>query len=365
MIGIDRSRIFYTFAVSTVTIFFLDISNLNFVQHITSQTFERYIQVHNFIISGTYLRKHTIEDSHRGLENKYSLQHIERLLTNDSLFHDNEKPTENLAVIHKASPFEHPKLPYPVHFVTYSNNNMKNTRERLVRQAHRSSWFSSVVGYSPNDLPLGFQEEFHSILSLKRGAGYWIWRFPVFELMLDRIALGEYIIFLDAGFTLNRLGKPMLLEWLKELDKSKYDIMGFQIHELEHQYTTNRIFEAFNVDENDFGIRNSGQIQGGVVIIRNGPHIRKNLSRIYQVLEKDPYLITDIYNEEASQLDNDFIDNRHDQSLHSITQKKYGSIVKKWICDDSVPFRNYYLRNMNNDEVAKWEEVDVADESPW
>lgn len=365
MQGLDRSRIFCTLTVSVMTTFFLSILNLDLVQYINLQMFESSASAHNLIRSGRCLRQSPIDDSNRQIENKYSLQHIERLLNNDTLFHDNETPTENSAVIHKASPFEQSKLPYPVHFATYSDNNMKNTRERLVRQAHRSSWFASAVGYSPNDLPLGFQEEFHSILSLDRGAGYWIWRFPVFELMLDRIEQGEYFIFLDAGFTLNRLGKPMLLEWLKELDESTYDIMGFQIRELEHQYTTNRIFQAFNVDENDFGIRNSGQIQGGVLIIRNGPHIRKNLSRIYQVLEKDPYLITDIYNEEASQLDNDFIDNRHDQSLHSITQKKYGSIVKKWICDDSVPFRNYYLRNMNNDEVAKWEEVDVADESPW
>jgi len=311
------------------------------------------------------LENSTDDDSHQNLETTYTLKHIERLLNNETLFFDDETPTENIAPIHLASPFEQPKLPYSVHFVTYSDDNMKNTRERLVRQAHRSGWFSSAVGYSPADLPLDFKDEFQSILSLDRGAGYWIWRFPVFELMLERIPYGEYFVFLDSGFTLNRHGKPMFLELLKELHDSEYDVMGFQIHELEHQYTTNRIFVAFDVDENDVEIRNSGQIQGGVLIIRNGQNIRNNLSKIYQVLEKDPYLITDAYNEESAEIDAEFIDNRHDQSLHSVTQKKYGSVVKKWICDDRVPFRNYYLRQMNKDEVEKWEEIDIADESPW
>ena len=92
-------------------------------------------------------------------------------------------------------------LPYKVHFATFSDDNMKNTRERLVRQARRSGWFESVVGYSTIDLPNSFQEEFKEVLRLKRGAGYWIWRFPILEIMLERISYDEYFVFLDAGFT--------------------------------------------------------------------------------------------------------------------------------------------------------------------
>lgn len=302
---------------------------------------------------------------------KYSKKHVERLLNNESLFYNHEKShVTNTSILYPASTSTSnsttpAKLPYAVHFVTFSDDKMKNTRDRLVRQAQRSGWFQSAVGYSPEDLPPGFKGEFHSILNLERGGGYWIWRFPVFELMLDRIPFGHFFVFLDAGFTLNREGKPMFIQWLNELNASDYDEMGFQIQESEHEYTTNRIFDAFQVSKNNTEIRNSGQIQGGVLIIRNGLHFRKNLSVIYEILASDPYLITDKYNEEASLLDPDFVDNRHDQSIHSLTQKTHGSLVKKWQCDDTVPFRNFYLRYMTDEEVLDWEQKDIANEKPW
>lgn len=42
-------------------------------------------------------------------------------------------------------------------------------------------------------------------------------------------------------------------------------------------------------------------------------------------------LVTDIYNSEAKQLNSSFIDNRHDQSLFSVSRKLVGSIQLKHI----------------------------------
>jgi hypothetical protein len=55
---------------------------------------------------------------------------------------------------------------------------------------------------------------------------------------------------------------------------------------------------------------------------------------VNEILERDPWLFTDKYNEEAKRLHPEFIDNRHDQSILSVSRKMIGSVV---IPDETYP----------------------------
>ena len=74
------------------------------------------------------------------------------------------------------------------------------------------------------------------------------------------------------------------------------------------------------------------------------------------VVQSDPWLLTDRYNREAKSLDPEFNDARHDQSILSVSRKIVGSIVISdeigprqlqfpfWASDLDLdlPSKNYY-----------------------
>lgn len=260
--------------------------------------------------------------------------------------------------------FSKSKLPFPLHFSTYSNDRMNITRDRLLHQAQRSGWFKSAYAFSPSDLPQEFTEEFKDILNLRRGAGYWIWRFPILEMMMDRIPEGDFFVFLDAGCWINPYAEPKLLNWLHQLNSSDYDEIGFKMPYIEHRFTTDHLFNAFGIS-NDSPLRTDGQMYGGILIMRKGPHLRLILRSIYEVLRKDPYLITDEYNKEAKIRDIEFDENRHDQSVHSLARKVHGSVEIRYrevVVGDS-PFPNDKLRIMTQEQVEEMEQALQKDPS--
>ena len=70
-------------------------------------------------------------------------------------------------------------------------------------------------------------------------------------------------------------------------------------------------------------------------IMQKGPHLRTWLDMCHAVLQSDPWLITDRYNEDAAEIDSAFVDNRHDQSIMSVSRK---IIEYKWFV--YLKFRN-------------------------
>ena len=112
------------------------------------------------------------------------------------------------------------------------------------------------------------------------------------------------------------------------------DILSFSMwfHQ-ERTWTTENIFRYFNVSTTD-SIRTSGQFMATVLVLRKGPHLRAWLDMIKDVLAHDSNLFTDAYNDEARQAYPGFKDNRHDQSVSSVTRKLIGSIV---IPDETYP----------------------------
>lgn len=69
-----------------------------------------------------------------------------------------------------------------------------------------------------------------------------------------------------------------------------------------------------------------GQIEAGTVVLQKGPHYRKWIEMCLSVLHADPWLITDIYNNEAKEQEPSFRENRHDQSIMGVSRKKMGYV---------------------------------------
>ena len=221
-----------------------------------------------------------------------------------------------------------------IHFITYGDAKYHNAKKRLSNQSKLFYNFKSINLYGPKDIDSCFYEQHKDILSQPRGGGYWVWKPYFIQKKLQQIEEGDYLIYLDAGCSINSKGFNRFKEYIEMLDNSETPIISFQMsHLLEKWYTNDKIFEYFNIKpETDIG--NTGQIVGGIQIIKKCQHTMLLFNNIMDIIEKNPYLFTDKYNNLTTR--KNFKDNRHDQSILSITRKIYGSII----LEDETYFEN-------------------------
>ena len=217
-----------------------------------------------------------------------------------------------------------------IHFRTYGNDVYAGARKRIVNEANATGWFATAKYGTPETLSMDFQEKYKEILELRRGGGYWIWKLYIIEqTMANEMSEGDFLVYLDAGHHVNKGGEKRFFEYIKMVGDSKYDMLGFQIHPnlLEHKWTTNRVFDAFNVTaKDDRGITHSAQLESGTLLFQKGPHYQKWMEMCKSIIDIDPWMITDKYNEEAKKFNPAFKENRHDQSIMSVARKKLGYV---------------------------------------
>jgi hypothetical protein len=179
-----------------------------------------------------------------------------------------------------------------IHFFTYATEDMGAARERIVIEAECSGWFASARAFAPGDLPARFRSELAEVLRLERGAGYWIWKFPLLERMLAAVPAGDYILYADAGCWIRHpRGARRLREWVWLLEASpEHDFLVLQMPPLaysEDMWTSERIFQAYNISADDTDIRHTGQLVGGIFyLIRNGANAREMLANAYDLLRQ-------------------------------------------------------------------------------
>ena len=227
-------------------------------------------------------------------------------------------------------------MSHKIHFITYGNNKYEGAINRLIDEARNTGWFTTSTPYRPADLSKEFRNKYNDILALQRGAGYWIWKFDIIKQNLAKIDNDDFLIYMDAGCSINPSGKKRFNEYIDMLNNSNEGIISFQMDHLEKTWTTRQIFEHFNLDLNS-NYANSGQIIATAVIMKKTEKLMKIIDECFNVLETNKLLFTDHYNHENQE--SYFRDNRHDQSVFSVIRKIHGSVVlgdETWF----VPFGN-------------------------
>ena len=211
-------------------------------------------------------------------------------------------------------------------FVTYRNDAYAIAKKRIANEATETGWFGlGAKGWGPEDLPIEFQQKYEALFELPRGGGYWIWKFYIIEQTMATMKEGKFLVYLDAGSQLNKSGKKRFFEYIKMVNESQYDLIGFRFPFPEYKWTTPMIFDAFNVTGNS-SITHSGQIEANTIVFQKGPHYRKWMALCKSIIDIDPWMLTDKYSEKAKKLNTEFKENRHDQSIMSVARKKLGYV---------------------------------------
>ena len=218
-------------------------------------------------------------------------------------------------------------------FVSYGNKRYRLSKKRIKQEALSCMWFDKIEIFSPKTLSMSFRHQFASVLSNKRGGGFWIWKLDVLEQAFATGNDGDIIVYCDAGCHINESGKKRFKEYIDILQYSEHGMLSFQMGHVEQTYTTEECFQALEIPTNS-PIRTTGQICATILVAKRCEHTALILSEFRKLLVKNPLIITDEYNGAQASY---FIDHRHDQSILSILRKKHGSAL----IQDETYFRNF------------------------
>lgn len=159
------------------------------------------------------------------------------------------------------------------------------------------------------------------LVRVTRGFGYWCWKPQVILQSLRQINDGDILIYADIGCEFVPSKAKSLLKKLEILKNN--DIVGFIAESdfyKEIYWTKNDIFKYFGV-ENDPNFTESFQMSGGLIFMKKSAKTIQIITEWLDMFKNHWNLIDD----SPSQTPNhkDFRENRHDQSIWSIINKKH------------------------------------------
>ncbi len=100
--------------------------------------------------------------------------------------------------------------------VTFANKKFRNSRKKLINEAKKLNIFDKFYSYCEHDLPDFILKS--AILSFDKGYGFWTWKPYLIKKALQDSAIGDIIVYMDAGFTLNSNSRYKLLQYINLLN---------------------------------------------------------------------------------------------------------------------------------------------------
>ena len=225
-----------------------------------------------------------------------------------------------------------------VHFVTFGCNNVfKLSRQRLANEAKESGWFDNIFVYGPENLT-SYNRGFET-----RGAGYWWWKATVQSLALSQIDDGDLLLYLDAGFYINKYAKNVFDQYV-DIVNNNAGFLALNCHgSTEKKWTKRDLFKLLECDSPEY--TDADQVASGLVMYRKNDLSIKFLQE-YQTVSFINHVMDDhpSYNKNYE----GFIEHRHDQSV-------FGLLVKKLYKNQNITLIDYDRSYADEIElVRKW-----------
>ena len=209
--------------------------------------------------------------------------------------------------------------------VSFADSRFTRSAKRFKIQAQRMNLFDKVQIKSEESLQPAFLEHFERVMVPEnRGFGFFCWKPQVILEELTNSRDGDLIIYLDVGSHLFSNHSKILAEYMRLCAVSHSGILAFQTEFKEKFWTKADLFQHLGVRKVT-EISDSGQVQAGLIMIRNSPKTRELVS-----------MWSGLFWENLSYLDDSpskarnfqgFMQSRHDQSAFSLLTKMYGATL--------------------------------------
>jgi hypothetical protein len=234
-----------------------------------------------------------------------------------------------------------------VHFVTFGCDvYFKNSRARLAKEAAETGWFDKIFIYHPELL-----ESYRNGRDFNnRGAGYWWWKSKVQLLALSQIDDGDLLLYLDAGFHINKHAKLEFDRFVERVTNNVGLLVYNCGNSIEKYWTKRDLFKLLECDTIEY--TDSPQIASGAVLCQKNK-LTMHLISEYDRLSNIGHAFDDTPS--FNQNYDGYVEHRHDQSVFSLLVKKIYKdkdielvnhaqvyqddidFLKKWINDNSLP----------------------------
>lgn len=241
-----------------------------------------------------------------------------------------QKPILQLEPKLKAAIEDNPSLDAYVkaaktYFISYGDDRYKDARVRIGLQARESGMFDNITIFAREDIAEDYMAELKEPLSRKRGGGYWLWKFHFIKRTLSHMKNGEFLVYADADFTIVPNASLRFYDFLKLANVSRGGMLGFRSTNHEREWTSDRVFHALGLYDNE-DFMDSFQVLSGLLIFQKNEQVDQLIEMDMAVIHSNPLVITDDYNVESSLRRPEFIENRHDQSIFSVSTKCFGIV---------------------------------------
>lgn len=202
------------------------------------------------------------------------------------------------------------------------------------------NFFDGIDMLTEKDLPVGFRERFKcKLIPGSRGFGYWSWKPEVILAALDKMHLGDCLLYVDAGCHLNIRGRKRLLEYFEIVKKQETGMVAFQANPPNQansslRHDGRKLFDQPNYRwikgdlldfvevRDDLSVVNDQAIGAGIILVRKCSKATMIIQEWQQVIRERFDLLDDTPS--VSPNLPGFIEHRHDQAIFTLLCLKHG-----------------------------------------
>ena len=211
--------------------------------------------------------------------------------------------------------------------LTFNSSNYDRGNIKLFNGTF-SKYFDTIINYTENDLDdyiANIVNEMITLSGWQRGYGYWIWKPYIISQELKKLESNDILFYLDSHFNFN--DESLIEQIIKDLSKDKYGLFwGREARSNDIEWTTPYLVNAVETElnykfSNDELMKEHGD--AGLLFIRKNKFTVDFFEKWFDIMIKHKLELTDYYNAAAYELNNNFIENRHDQSVFNLMVKYY------------------------------------------
>lgn len=127
------------------------------------------------------------------------------------------------------------------------NKHYHQAVDRVIIQSKLFNEIDEAIGYTNHTLPINYVDQYYEIESrFPKGCGLWSWKPFLVDHELDKLELGDILIYVDAGCELNINGKERFSEYLSHT--AKYETLLFELPNQNRFWTKNNSLLTGNID---------------------------------------------------------------------------------------------------------------------
>lgn len=209
-----------------------------------------------------------------------------------------------------------------IYFASFGgpSTNYLEAVDRICNQARSFNVFREIYKYTDSDLKndYNFWSKHGDFLSNNhRGYGFWLWKPYIIKITLEKINNEDILLYLDSGCELNINNVNNFYTLLDKTNEKL--IIGTYSASNDITFTKMDTIKYFNMENHSKLADN--HMQAGILMMKKCDIITSLINEWYDICSNNYHLIDDSPSIEKN-FDN-FIDNRHDQSIYNLLVKKY------------------------------------------